>query len=280
MTLTQPDWHAHLALGFAQDGSTTRLTERSHTGPLRVQKPLYPEGAGICHAIVLHPPGGVVGGDQLALSATVGQHAHAVLTTPGAAKWYRANGRISRQHIALTIANGASLEWLPQESIFFDEANVELTQSIAVGKNASYIGCEILCLGRTASGESFNSGKITQRTSVRYEDRLIWSEQGQLAGGSSAMHSPLVMSGKTVCATLLAVGKPISAALLQTIRQDVESMGAPDGDFGISQIKSLVVLRYLGTSSEVARNVLLCGWKHLRPTLIGCQAVVPRIWNT
>ena len=109
-----PNWQARLVLGFADDAGTTRLIERTHFGPLRVQKPLYPEGAHVCHAIVVHPPGGVVGGDELALVAKVGEAAHAVITTPGAAKWYKANGRTSRQDIALDIAAGARLEWLPQ----------------------------------------------------------------------------------------------------------------------------------------------------------------------
>src|SRR6478672_760713 len=115
-------WQAWLALGFVDDGGTTRLTERSHFGPLRVQKPLYPEGNAICHAIVMHPPGGVVGGDELDVHACVGSGAHAFITTPGAAKWYKANGSLSQQSVRLTIGENASLEWLPQETIFFDAA--------------------------------------------------------------------------------------------------------------------------------------------------------------
>ena len=94
-------WHARLSLGFANDRGTTRLIERSHVGPLRVQKPLYPEQPSVCHAIVVHPPGGVVGGDQLAIRCAVGDSAHALVTTPGAAKWYRANGHVSRQDLSL-----------------------------------------------------------------------------------------------------------------------------------------------------------------------------------
>ncbi|MDB5951163.1 MAG: ureD urease accessory family protein, partial [Massilia sp.] len=137
--LRTPDWQARLGLGFSDDAGATRLTERSHFGPLRVQKPLYPEGPQVCHAIVVHPPGGVVGGDELAVTATVGAAAHAFITTPGAAKWYKANGRISRQDITLDIAAGARLEWLPQETIFFDAAQVQLTQSVSLAKDAGYI---------------------------------------------------------------------------------------------------------------------------------------------
>jgi len=284
MEILESNWQAHLTLGFADDKGTTRLVQRSHVGPLRVQKPLYPEGEHICHAVVLHPPGGVVGGDHLALTTTVGSEAHAVLTTPGAAKWYKANGRISRQELTFTIGDDACLEWLPQESIFFDTADVQLTQTVNLSKTSRYIGCEILCFGRTASGESFTSGGLSQQTILRREGKLIWWEQGNLKGGSAAMHSPLGLSGNSVCATLLATGKPLSATVVQTIREDIDSMlgklGNVEGDFGISQGKSLVVARYLGTSSEIARRVMLCVWQHVRPELMGCAAVVPRIWQT
>src|SRR3954469_23845052 len=100
---------ARLSLGFADDHGATRLVERSHMGPLRVQKPLYPEGEKVCHAIVVHPPGGIVGGDQLSLNTQVGERAHAFVTTPGAAKWYKANGHVSRQDVRLDIDDGAAL---------------------------------------------------------------------------------------------------------------------------------------------------------------------------
>ncbi len=273
-------WQARLSLGFADDTGTTRLIERTHFGPLRVQKPLYPEGEKICHAIVVHPPGGVVGGDALALTARVDVDAHALITTPGAAKWYKANGRVSRQDIRLDIAVGAKLEWLPQETIFFDAAEVQLSQTIALGKDASYIGCDILCFGRTASGESFQSGKIRQNTTIRREGKLLWWEQGTLAGGSAAMQSPVGLAGKTVYATLIAVGKSPSAALLNTLCDAVGLLVAHPGEFGISNVKSVLVARYLGDSSETARRVMLCVWQYLRPEYMGCAAVVPRIWNT
>ncbi|NMM38663.1 MAG: urease accessory protein UreD [Glaciimonas sp.] len=273
-------WQARLVLGFANDAGTTRLIERTHCGPLRVQKPLYPEGAQVCHAIVVHPPGGVVGGDALTLVAKAGDAAHAFLTTPGAAKWYKANGRISRQDISLELGACAKLEWLPQETIFFDAAQVALTQSISLADDARYIGCEILCFGRTASGESFNSGTVTQRTSIRRDGHLIWWEQGALSGGSASMFSPLGLSGKTVCATMIAVGKSLPVSLLNAIRQEVAAISGNPDAFGISQSKAVLVARYLGNSSEIARRVMLCVWQHLRPELMACAAVVPRIWNT
>ena len=270
-------WQARLALGFADDAGTTRLLERAHFGPLRVQKPLYPEGGAVCHAIVVHPPGGVVGGDQLAITARVGPAAHAFLTTPGAAKWYKANGKVSRQRVQIEVGAGAALEWMPQESIFFDQACVELEQDVTLAADANYIGCDILCLGRRASGESFGSGKITQRTQIRRGGKLLWWEQGGLAGGSVMLRSALGLNGHTVCATLIAVGAPLPAALLDSLRALPLAGGAA---FGVTQMKSVLLARFLGHDSEAARHAMLAVWCRLRPHMLGREAVVPRIWTT
>ena len=268
---------ARLRLGFADDAGTTRMIERSHFGPLRVQKPLYPEHPSVCHAIVVHPPGGVVGGDQLEIAVRVDDNAHAFVTTPGAAKWYKANGHVSRQDIQLDIAPDASLEWLPQETIFFNSADVQLNQTVSLGAGATYIGCEILCFGRTASGESFEAGRIAQRTSIRRDGKLIWFEQGALLGASSSM---LALAGKTVCATLIAAGKTISTAHINAMREDAVTIIGQSGSFGMTQLKSVLVARYLGDSSETAKHLMTRIWQQLRPALLGREAVVPRIWNT
>ena len=266
-------WQASLRLRFADDGGVTRLLERSHTGPLRVQKPLYPEGPRACHAIIVHPPGGVVGGDSLSIDAEAGERAHAFLTTPGAAKWYRANGKVSRQQVRLRAGQGAAIEWLPQESIFFNDAHVVLEHEVELAADARYIGGEIICLGRRASGEAFASGSISQRTSIRRAGKLVWWEQGRLGAGAALMDSPLGLNGASVCATLVGVGPALPAALLAEVR-------AIDPALGASQAKGVFVARYLGDDSQAARLAMTGVWQVLRPRLLGCAAPLPRIWNT
>ncbi len=274
---THSAWQAQLRLGFALHDGVSRLVERTHSGPLRVQKPLYPEGDAVCHAIIIHPPGGVVGGDQLAVDATVGEGARALLTSPGAAKWYRANGHVSGQHVVLRAGSGAAIEWLPQESIFFDQACVRLRHEVELAPDASYIGCDIVCLGRSASGEVFNTGSIDQQVQIRRGGKLLWWEQGVLAAGGALMASPLGLAGHTVCATLIAVGTQVTPAVLAAVR----GIGVPAGAaFGATHMKSLVVVRLLCGDCEAARRIMLAAWQLLRPAMLGRDAVVPRIWNT
>ncbi|MBP0598292.1 urease accessory protein UreD [Herbaspirillum sp. LeCh32-8] len=271
-----PD-HARLSLGFADDTGTTRLLRRQHFGPLRVQKPLYPEHPSICHAIIVHPPGGIVGGDQLTITAELGAGAHALLTTPGAGKWYRANGGHSRQAVNLKAEAGAVLEWLPQETIFFDDADVRMEHEVDLAADAAYIGAEILCFGRTASGESFNTGAVAQRTSIRRGGKLVWFEQGKLQ--AELMRGPLALDGRTVCGTLIVVGDGMDAALLGRLRETIGALQL-EGHSGATLMKQVLVARYLGHSSLAARHWLHTAWRVLRPAVTRHEAAIPRIWNT
>lgn len=271
---------ASLSLGFSDDNGTTRLTHREHTGPLLVQKPLYPEGERCCHVIVVHPPGGIVGGDRLRLNVNLGGGAQALLSTPGAAKWYRANGRISRQHVELHGHAGAAIEWLPQETIIFDHADVVLETNVSLHPEARFIGCEILCFGRTASGERFSQGKVRQRYAVHVGGKLLWLEQGTLVANSDTMNGPLGLAGHTVCASLLCVGAPPQRDLIDAVRAAIAPLAEPGAQFGATHMKSLLMVRYLGDRSEVARQVMMAAWKVLRPAFLGRESTALRIWMT
>jgi urease accessory protein len=274
------DLLATLSLGFELDCKTTRLTKREHFGPLRVQKALYPEDPMVAHAIIIHPPGGVVGGDELRMNVHAGNSAQALLATPGASKWYRGNGRVSRQLLDISIASDAAVEWLPQETILFDHADVTFDTRINIDTGGRYLGSEIFCFGRTASGERFTQGRVRQHLSVRLGGKLLWLEQGSLLGGSDAMHGPLGLAGHTVCASMVCVGGPLKRDVLEQVREACAPLPANAGQFGATQMKSLISLRFLGDSSEVARQVMIAAWQVLRPALLHREATELRIWNT
>src|SRR5215469_7418043 len=119
------NWAANLCLRFEKQGTRTVLAEQRHSGPLMIQKALYPEGAPVCHAVVIHPPGGIAEGDGLSLNFEHGQGTHVVITTPAATKWYKAPSRPAQQHVSIRLGAGAKLDWLPQENILFNQSRVE-----------------------------------------------------------------------------------------------------------------------------------------------------------
>jgi urease accessory protein len=196
----------------------TVLVQRDHYGPLRVQKALYPEGPAVCHAIVLHPPGGVAGGDSLEIGVTAAPNAGALLTTPGAGKWYRSGGRVARQSLTVRVAEGAVVEWLPQETIVFDGAEARMETHVELAAGALFCGWEVLCLGRTESGERFRHGRIDLATRVERAGRPLWIERGRLFGGSPWLQAPAGLAGRPVSATLVLAGRAIDRDWLAACR--------------------------------------------------------------
>ncbi len=271
-------WHAALDLGFERRGESTRLMRREHRGPLRVQKALYPEGPGMCHAIVLHPPAGIAGGDRLQIDIELSANAQALLTTPGAGKWYRSAGPISEQAVSLKVGAGATAEWLPQESIVFSGAEARMRTTVDLDEGARFVGVETLCFGRRASGESFEHGSLHLGTDICIDGRLLWRERGVIEGGSSLLHSPIGLAGFSVCSTMLVAGREIGAETLRACR--AVSANEAGARCGVSGLPQLFVGRYLGHSAQAAREWFVTLWQHLRPIMIGREAAVPRIWNT
>ena len=273
-----PCWLAALALDFERRGAATVLAGRKHHGPLRVQKALYPEGAEVCHAIVLHPPAGIAGGDRLQINAMVGAEAHVLLTTPGAGKWYRSGGACAEQAVTIKIGAGGTVEWLPQESILFNGAKANMRTTVELAAGARFIGVETLCFGRRASGESFDKGSVRLGTDIRMEGIPLWRERGMVEGGSALMESPAGLAGYSVCSTVFAAGSDIPPETLAACRQVVVT--ETDSHAGISAMPKLFVGRYLGHSPEAARQWFVELWRHLRPALLGREMLVPRIWYT
>jgi urease accessory protein len=271
-------WQARLALGFERRNSETILARRAHHGPLRVQKALHPEGPELCHAIVLHPPAGICGGDHLHIDVDVGPDAQALLTTPGAGKWYRSAGPQAEQQVHIKVGAGGTAEWLPQESIVFDAAQARMRTTVELEEGARYIGVETLCLGRRASGETFSRGTLQLATDIRLDGKLLWRERGRIEGGSALLDSPIGLAGFTVCSTIIAAGAEVDAETLAACRTTTSAEAG--AQFGVSAMPQLFVGRYLGHSAEAARVWFVELWQHLRPAFIGRAMAVPRIWNT
>jgi urease accessory protein len=277
---TADGWQAHLVLRFAHAADRvperTVLVERRHAGPLRVQKALYPEAPAVCQAIIVHPPGGIVGGDTLDIAVTVDAGAHAQLTTPGAAKWYRSAGAPARQRTTLVARAGAVLEWIPQETLLFDGARAEIATRIELAGGARFIGWDVTCLGRTASGERFDHGCCAQSVELLRDGALIWCERTVLEGGSRALQSGAMLGGAPVYGTLVAAGPVVDDGLLAACRAIV----ATNGEGAVTRLSAALVARFRGASALAARTYFANLWHVLRPAFVGRVAVPPRIWST
>ena len=279
MQITEPPfiatWRAQLALEYERRNQRTVLAARRHDGPLVVQKALYPEGDAVCHNIIVHPPAGILGGDSLEIDARVGAQAHTLLTTPGAAKWYRSAGAWAQQKNVFVVAQGACLEWLPQETIVYDGALARLQTEVRLDAGARYIGWEVLCLGR-GTGERFEHGQCQSSVTVLRDDKPLWLERGAIEAGGLLMTSPAGLNGKTVCGTLIAVAENVADVDLVVYR----AVEAKSGETAVTRLPGVMVARYLGDSSEAARQYFVAIWQRLRPVVAGRAAVTPRIWNT
>ncbi|SDZ10138.1 urease accessory protein UreD [Pseudomonas sp. NFIX28] len=275
--LFTPSWHAELELGYARFGDSTRPVQRRHKGPLRVQKHLYAEGPEVCQHIIVHPPGGIAGGDRLEIRASVDRNAWAQLTSPGAAKWYRAAGP-AYQALELNVAAGATLEWLPQETIVFSAAQAELSTRIELQGDARLFYWDVIALGRPASGERFDLGHFQSHLDIRRDGQLLWHERQRIVGGDALLDSPIGLDGQPVFATLLATGE-VDGPLLERCRALHQARHpAVRGD--LTQLPGLLVARCLASEALLARAWLIDLWRLLRPALLGREALPPRIWNT
>ena len=274
-------WKAQLSLHYTHVNGHTSAHDR-HEGPLRVLQRLYPEGPGICHHVVLHPPGGVVGGDELHLQARLDAGAHALITTPGATRFYRTDGPAALQSVQLQLAAGARLEWLPLEAIAHSGCQAESRVVAQLAPGAELLAWDVLALGLPAAAQPFVAGCFTQHLELQN----VWLERGRLAADDHALlHSPLGLAGHTTCATLWwAAGEPLPASRrtrLLDLARDVVAAHPLAALAGVTAPQpSVVVLRVLARRVEPAMallNQVRAAW---RKEAWGLNAMPPRIWQT
>ncbi len=274
------DWRAKLGLRFMPGTRRTRLEREPGFGPLYVQKPFYPEGD-LCHVYLLHPPGGVAGGDRLAIDVQCLPGSAALLTTPAANKFYRSNGRPAALTQSLRVERDASCEWLPQETLLFGGALAEIETRIALAPGARFMAWDCLCLGREAHGDAFTTGAVTARLRIEGDGfSPLLSETLRLEAGGRLLAEPWGLDGRRVVATLYA--GPADADILAAFR----ATRPPNTDRtapvleATTRMGELLVHRLLGNSSEAVRAALVASWASLRPLIIGRPACAPRIWKT
>jgi urease accessory protein len=280
-------WHARLELGFEAGPERTLLRHRRHVGPLRVQRSFHPEGAP-CHSYLLHPPGGVVGGDQLDIEVTVESGGHALLTTPAAAKFYRSAGPLARQRQSFRIATGGALEWVPALNILHGGARVELRNRFELASGARLLAWDLVGLGRPGSGDRFESGFCDSSLQVIVDGRPLLAERLRMEGGDPMLEAAWGLQGRGYLATLLAA--PASEDALATLRRQLRQPA--NGAFGCTLLPGLgpreqgrlspglLVCRWLAATGEAVWASMIEAWALLRPLVLGREPCLPRIWST
>jgi urease accessory protein len=291
-------WRGALALEFKSAGERTFLAKRRHEGPFCVQQPFYP-GDGACHTYLLHPPGGLAGGARLELDARVDGGAAALLTTPAATKFYRSDGAPSVVTQSLQAARGASLEWLPLETILFGGSRARIETRVELVRGARFIGWELTSLGRPLSRDAYATGSLEQRTRISLDGAPLLIERLAFTAGEALLDADYGLAGRNVWGALyaypadtegLAAARESLAATSDTsdtnARASASFTNASGATFcaparcGATLLDELLVVRYLGTRPESARTALEALWAAVRAAVVGRVPCAPRIWRT
>ncbi len=273
-------WHARLALDYQKRQEKTSM-HFVHDGPLRVLKSLYPEGPAVCHNVLVHPPGGLVGGDLLDISVHVGEGAHALLTTPGATRFYKSNGQQAQQRTRLRLDPDARLEWLPLEAIAYNACDAVNHVEFALARGAQLLAWDVTALGLPMAGQPFDQGKLTQH--MEWPERFL--ERGVIcAKDRLLLDGALGLAGHRCMATLmLASGTPLPRdqreALLESTHALLQS--APEGAMAgvTAPNEHMLVLRGLAPMVEPMMWLWKDVWAHWRSELWGLNGGMPRIWS-
>lgn len=269
------DWHGRLRLDFENRRGVTHLIRNQGQAPLKVQRPFYPEGGGVCHSVIMHTAGGIVGGDRLTFDFRLARNAQALITTPAATKIYRTNGREAQQVIEIEIAEGACLEWLPLDAIVFNQAVFRQEMRVNLAPGAQWIGWEITRFGRSARGERFVEGNWRSRTEVWQDGKPIWIDRQWLPGNETSFNSPHGLAGCPIVASFAWIGQKVEPESVEKARS---LWTGTSGEVGVTRLPLGLLCRYRGHSSTEARRWLIAVWEFVR-SLSGRSVCIPRVWQ-
>jgi urease accessory protein len=276
-------WHAKLELAVRLDDCARCVVQAVHVGPLRVLKTLYPEGDAIAHQVVVHPPGGIVGGDRLEIALDLQPRSHAVFTTPGATRFYRSAGGTAAQCVRATLGGAARLEWLPLESIAHSGCIAENHAEFNLAADAEMIGWDLLALGLPASGEAFAAGRFTQHLELPG----LWLERGVIdSADTRLLQSPLGLAGRSTLLTLwFAAGQEMPGArvdaLVDAARERVQAHDQAAVVAGVTALRQrVVVLRALAHRVEPAMALAQAVRGAWRGVAWQLEPTAPRVWRT
>jgi urease accessory protein len=281
-------WQGELRLQFARQGERTRH-QGGASAPLKLQR-AFAQSSGHCELPILHTAGGLVGGDQLRISANLAAGSRALLTSVAAQKVYgsvarsrrRPEGSWARQELAFQLAEGSDLEWLPQELVLYADGLYEQRARVDLASGASLLIAEVVRLGRTAAGERLGAGRWRSALEIRREDPEgpRWELVDRLELGGDALQEAHGLGGDPVFGSLVWLApQPLAADALAQLLTDcrAERRGL-EGRMAIGALEQGIVARYLGGSSQAARHWFTRIWRHTRAERGLAAPELPRVW--
>jgi urease accessory protein len=272
-------WHARLSLDYSVENDRC-VARFEHDGPLRILQTLYPEGDGVCHNVLVHPPGGLVGGDTLEISIRARPGAHGLVTTPGASRFYRSDGAPAVQRTRIRLDESARLEWLPLEAICYSGCIAENHLRLDLAPGAELIGWDVTALGLPESQLPFDKGGLLQHLELDG----AWLERGRLeAADARLMNGPLGLAGQRCIATLfLAAGtdlpRPRRELALELAREVISTHPLAATAGASAPGSKVVAVRVLAPLVEPALALLRAVREAWRPALWSLPATTPRTW--
>ncbi|NEP07577.1 MAG: urease accessory protein UreD [Okeania sp. SIO2G4] len=273
-------WHGSLDLIYGKQHNTTQILASKNQAPLKIQRPFYPEGNEVCHSVILHTAGGVVGDDRLSINIELQPTTHVLITTAAASKIYRSNGQLAQQNISINLDSQSCLEWFPQPTILFNGAEYRQDLKVHLGVEASWMSWEIIRFGRSARGEKFLTGNWRSYTEVWQENYPIWIDRQCLKGGSEMVNSLLGLADNSVVGTFIFVGQPVTAEVVTKVRDLWQSLGIDmSGEAGVTRIPKGMICRYCGQSIINVKNWFNSVWHFLRLFYLKRPSCSPRVWS-
>ena len=273
-------WRADLKLDYTLESQRT-VARYLHQGPLRILQSLYPEGDQICHNVLVHPPGGLVGGDTLDIQVNVAEGAHALVSTPSATRFYKSGGQAALQQVTATLAPGARLEWLPLEAIAYNDCEATNRAIFNLAPTSELMAWDVTALGLPSSDMAFTKGHFQQHLEIPG----VWLERGNLRGDDTRwLNSPLGLAGQKCLASLVfASGNNIepqrAAQALEAAREVLEAHPLRLQAGVTCAHPQVIVLRVMSPLVEPSMDLLKKVWAVWRHTLWALPSTPPRIWS-
>jgi urease accessory protein len=294
---SEQKWLASLDMTFARRANKTVLSGSKRQGPLAIQRAFYPDLTGCPHIYLLHPPAGIVSGDILNISACLHPNSHVLMTTPGAARFYRArvdtsSSLFQTQTLTFNINDGASLEYLPMETLIYNKANAVNCVEVHLQGDGQYIGWEISCLGLPHIGQAFVSGDVNQSITLFHNKKCLFHDLMSIMGGDAMMHQKVALGGRHVVGNMILFDGAAEAKtahlglditfvehLIARCREVIIGMEL-NALAAVTELQNVIVVRYLGDCSEQCRKIFSAIWQEIRPIMLNIQGIAPRIWHT